>query len=77
MFEAVVAIVVFSALVLAGGRQSQTRSPTLSLVDSDDLPCPWCRSATLETDEYCVGCGQPFGTTTQRSTRSNPNPSER
>ncbi len=76
MLEAIVAIVVFSALVLAGGRTSVSRPPTLSLVDPSDLPCPWCRASTREADDYCPSCGQTFGTTTQRSTRSNTNPSE-
>jgi hypothetical protein len=26
-----------------------------------DLPCPWCRSATSESDRRCPSCGQPFG----------------
>ena len=77
MFEAVVAIIVFGALVLAGGRTSSPRPPTVSLVDSTDLPCPWCRAATTETDEFCTACSQSFGTITQRSTRSNSKPNVR
>ncbi len=26
-----------------------------------DLPCPWCRADTAETDVRCPGCGQLFG----------------
>jgi len=26
-----------------------------------DLPCPWCRSATIEDDAVCPGCGHSFG----------------
>ena len=26
-----------------------------------DLPCPWCRSATIEDDPICPGCGRDFG----------------
>lgn len=26
-----------------------------------DLPCPWCRSATTETDDRCPSCGHKFG----------------
>ena len=28
---------------------------------SSDLPCPWCRAATSETDTHCPNCHQPFG----------------
>jgi hypothetical protein len=26
-----------------------------------DLPCPWCRSFSLEDDSTCPGCGKQFG----------------
>jgi hypothetical protein len=26
-----------------------------------DLPCPWCRTATIEDDSTCPGCGKLFG----------------
>ena len=26
-----------------------------------DLPCPWCRAVTSESDRRCPSCGQPFG----------------
>ena len=26
-----------------------------------DLPCPWCRCATIEDDPICPSCGQHFG----------------
>ncbi|MBA2337153.1 MAG: hypothetical protein H0V96_05240 [Acidimicrobiia bacterium] len=28
---------------------------------SSDLPCPWCRAATIDTDVRCPSCGQRFG----------------
>lgn len=75
MFEAIVVIALFAALVVAGGRShAPVQAPTVRLSDQSDLPCPWCRAATNETDAYCGSCGQPFGTTTHRSTRSNSNP---
>jgi predicted amidophosphoribosyltransferase len=77
MLEAIVVIGLFVALVLAGGRSSRPiQAPTIHLSDTTDLPCPWCRAATNEYDDYCASCGQPFGTSTQTSTRSTPNPSD-
>ncbi len=29
--------------------------------NSDDLPCPWCYSPTVESDNGCRGCGRSFG----------------
>ena len=26
-----------------------------------DLPCPWCRAQTTESDTACPGCGRRFG----------------
>lgn len=26
-----------------------------------DLPCPWCRTSTIEDDSACPGCGKQFG----------------
>ena len=70
MFEAIVVIALFVALVLAGGRSNRPiQAPTVRLSDLADLPCPWCRSATSEYDDYCTSCGQPFGIAKQRSTR--------
>ncbi|NNL68831.1 MAG: hypothetical protein HKO70_02580 [Acidimicrobiia bacterium] len=77
MFEALVVIGLFVALVLAGGRSTRPiQSPTVRLSDYADLPCPWCRAATNEHDDYCVSCGQAFGTSKQMSTRSRPSPSD-
>ena len=77
MFEAIVVIALFVALVLAGGRSNRPiQAPTVRLSDLADLPCPWCRSATSEYDDYCTSCGQPFGIAKQRSTRSSLNPSD-
>lgn len=28
---------------------------------SEDLPCPWCRAATSESDTRCPSCHQRFG----------------
>ena len=77
MLEAIVVIGLFVALVLAGGRSYRpVEAPTIRLSDETDLPCPWCRANTNEYDDYCASCGQPFGTTTHRSTRSSVNPSD-
>jgi hypothetical protein len=40
--------------------------PLAKLIDVDDaieldLPCPWCRFPTAETDDCCSGCGKRFG----------------
>ena len=29
--------------------------------DQPDLPCPWCRAPTAETDTSCPRCGKRFG----------------
>lgn len=26
-----------------------------------DLPCPWCKAPTTETDDRCPRCGRRFG----------------
>lgn len=77
MLEAIVVIGLFVALVLAGGRSTRpTQAPTVRLLDLADLPCPWCRAATSEYDDYCTSCGQPFGISKQASARSTSNPSD-
>ncbi len=77
MLEAIVVIALFAALVLAGGRSNRPiKAPTIQLSDVADLPCPWCRGATSEHDDYCASCGQSFGISKQRSTRSSANPSD-
>jgi hypothetical protein len=30
-------------------------------VESADLPCPWCSSATSALDVRCPACSHPFG----------------
>ena len=55
--------------------RSKTRPPArgdvprrLAIVDAfelddsaDDLPCPWCRARTAESDSRCPSCGRAFG----------------
>lgn len=54
------------ALVAIGGRP-RTAGDTRSAFgfgfsgDGSDLPCPWCRAQTRETDDHCPNCGQKFG----------------
>jgi len=76
MFEAIFVLGLFVALVLAGGRSTPVKSPTIRLSDLADLPCPWCMAATSEHDTQCASCGQAFGIAKQRSTRSTSNPSD-
>lgn len=77
MLEAIAVIGLFVLLVLAGGRSTRPiQAPTIRLSDVTDLPCPWCRSATNELDDYCASCGQPFGTPAHRSIRSAVKPSD-
>lgn len=30
-------------------------------IDDRDLPCPWCRASTRESDERCPSCARRFG----------------
>ncbi len=54
------------ALVAIGGR-SQSLGDNRSAMrlsftgDGSDLPCPWCRAQTSESDHHCPSCGQRFG----------------
>lgn len=47
------------------GRPTIDPSLVVEFVDElehpDDLPCPWCRTATRETDNRCPGCQRRFG----------------
>jgi hypothetical protein len=31
------------------------------LGEDSDLPCPWCKAPTNETDQACRACGRRFG----------------
>jgi hypothetical protein len=66
MFEmALVALFVTVALLALGGKrvvaEDRNRFRYLAIEESSDLPCPWCRSATRESDRHCPTCGQRFG----------------
>lgn len=38
------------------------RRPTMTAeMAFDDLPCPWCSSATVEGDPRCPSCDRRFG----------------
>ena len=63
---ALAAFLVTVAVVAIGGRTSasaQTAAPMVfpPLEDASDLPCPWCRAQTAESDDHCRSCGQKFG----------------
>jgi hypothetical protein len=54
------------AIVAIGGRQRTAGDTTSTLGfgatgDGSDLPCPWCRAQTSESDDHCPSCGQKFG----------------
>ena len=65
----VVGLVIAGGIALLGRRQPSTSGvwsrslhPTADRTEaSSDLPCPWCRSATRESDTHCPSCRQPFG----------------
>lgn len=39
-----------------------TRTVRIELSEDDtDLPCPWCRAATEESDRQCPNCRRTFG----------------
>lgn len=70
MLETIVILILFIALVAAGGRRVRAEHPpTIQLGDYADLPCPWCRAPTRESDDYCTGCGQTFGSVQPRDSR--------
>lgn len=63
---ALAAVFVTVALVAIGGRSAPvTDAPALNMAslleESSDLPCPWCRAQTHESDDHCPTCGQKFG----------------
>ena len=75
MFEALVILVLFIGLVLASGRRARAEQPpTIELSEYADLPCPWCRAASRESDAYCTSCGQTFGVITPGSPHSAQDP---
>lgn len=53
-------IVAVAAVVMARRHPSPT-GPASHADLGLDLPCPWCRADTAETDASCPGCGQVFG----------------
>lgn len=67
MLEALVAATATTGL-LAVARMAREQPITIDrrqvvdLVEGEsDLPCPWCRGATEDTDERCPSCGRRFG----------------
>lgn len=67
MLEALVAATATGSLfALAMGARDRSYAVESSLVvnlapDGDDLPCPWCRAVTHETDDRCPTCDRRFG----------------
>jgi len=67
MIESIVAGAVLVAGVVGASKRGPGRGRSTSPGNSHpnnaglDLPCPWCRSATSETDTECPDCGQSFG----------------
>ena len=53
--------IVAAAAVLVARRQPRTAGIAANADLGLDLPCPWCRANTHETDHQCPGCGQTFG----------------
>ncbi len=67
MFEALVAATATTGL-LAVARMTREQPITIDgrqvvdlAGDESDLPCPWCRAATKDTDQRCPSCGRRFG----------------
>lgn len=63
---AIAAVFVTVAVVAIGGRGIDTAGAAaqqtfVTLEESSDLPCPWCRAQTSEGDLHCATCGQRFG----------------
>jgi hypothetical protein len=70
VFEAiVVGAAVAGTIAMLGRRQSAASTPLAAgrwslrnfADQSVDLPCPWCRAATTESDTHCPNCHQRFG----------------
>jgi hypothetical protein len=65
VLETLLAVTATGGLVaLARGRRRDAPATVLQLtVDpgDDDLPCPWCFTATNADDARCPGCARKFG----------------
>ena len=66
MIETLVGAMFLAAGIVAVARRQAGRYGRLSdgpaaTFDGADLPCPWCRSATAESDTRCPTCRQRFG----------------
>ncbi len=62
MFELLLTCAVLAAAVITiRGNLARTGGRRVRSAASADLPCPWCRAATLETDTHCQDCGRAFG----------------
>jgi len=68
MIESIVAGAVLVAGVVGASKRGPGRGRATTpgkshplLADALDLPCPWCRNATSESDVECGTCGQAFG----------------
>ncbi len=67
MLEAgLVLVFVTLAIVTIGSRSLTTTGMatdrSVSFVgDGSDLPCPWCRAQTSDSDDHCPSCGHRFG----------------
>lgn len=66
MLEAIVALTLFVALIVAGARPRSrhplpSERPFTTADGGTDLPCPWCMAPTGEDDPACPSCGQRFG----------------
>ncbi len=68
MIESIVAGAVLVAGVVGASKRGPGRGRNTApgnshpqFADVLDLPCPWCRSATAESDAECRTCGQRFG----------------
>lgn len=69
MIESIVAGAVLVAGVVGASKRGPGRGRATSPGNSHpgsapmtlDLPCPWCRAATSESDTECITCGQRFG----------------
>ncbi len=75
MIESIVAGAVLVAGVVGASKRGPGRGKSTSPGNTHpfsgpmtvDLPCPWCRAATSESDSECMTCGQPFGYDSSRS----------
>ena len=61
-----VAALVMPALAVRRRYPPGVDVPLAKLIGLDDaieldLPCPWCRTPTVESDDCCAGCGKRFG----------------